>query len=63
MDTEANLVVSHDPPSSKLPTPAKPTDKSLVAADVDDIAIIGTAYTVPGASAVLVKHSAKEDSP
>ena len=63
MDTEVSSVASHDPPSPKSPTPAKPTEVISPEKNSDDVTITGTAYTTSGASSVLAKHSTKEESP
>jgi hypothetical protein len=63
MDVETNLAISHDPPSPKLPSPAKLIEEIPLNKDSDGVTITGTACTVPGASTVLTKHSTKEESP
>lgn len=63
MNIEVNPAAHQDPPSPKSPTPPKPTNKVPPEKDSDNITITGMAYTAPGASTVLTKHSAKEESP
>jgi hypothetical protein len=63
MNTDVNPVHSHDAPSPKPTSRAQSIEEIPLEKNSNNIAITKMAYTAPGVSTVLDKHSTKEESP